>query len=373
MLIGIIGTRGIPNNYGGFEQFAQQLSAGLVRKGHAVWVYNSSLHPYTEDLYNGVHIIHCCDAENWLGTAGQFIYDRNCLNDARNRGFDILLHLGYTSDSIFYRKWRSPAIHIVNMDGMEWKRSKYNWLTRKFLKKAESLAVKHADILIADSLGIKEHLQTTYNHQSEFIPYGAIGFESPDSSQLSAFLLEPGAYGILVARMEPENNIEMIIRGWIQSGSDQPLLVVGDTGNNFGKRMRRKYDHPKIRFAGSIYDQSLLNNLRYHSRYYFHGHSAGGTNPSLLEAMACQCNILAHDNIFNRSVLGTDASFFSTEEDLTELLINQQSEAIINENKKKNLQKIKENYNWERIISKYESVMLSTLQKREKGLANSVS
>src|SRR5436190_17197589 len=151
MKIGILGTRGIPNAYGGFEQFAEHLSAGLVKKGHEVVVYNSSLHPYQHEQWHGVQIIHCKDPENKLGTAGQFFYDWNCINDARKRDFDIVLHLGYTSDSLWHWRWPRKAINIVNMDGLEWKRSKYNRVTQRFLKWAESLAANNADILIADS------------------------------------------------------------------------------------------------------------------------------------------------------------------------------------------------------------------------------
>ncbi|MEI9943367.1 MAG: DUF1972 domain-containing protein [Chitinophagaceae bacterium] len=136
---------------GGFEQFAQYLSLGLARKGHEVYVYNSNRHPYRESEWNGVHNIHCRDEEHRLGTVGHFLYDLNCDNDSRKRNFDILLHLGYTSDSIWYWRWPGHCINMVNMDGMEWKRSKYNTITRRFLKLAESLAAKNAQVMIADS------------------------------------------------------------------------------------------------------------------------------------------------------------------------------------------------------------------------------
>jgi len=151
MKIGIIGSRGIPNNYGGYEQFATFLSQALVQKGHNVYVYNSSLHPYAKEEWNGVKIIRCKDLENKIGTAGQFFYDRNCLIDACGRNFDVLLHLGYTSDSVWHRRWPKNTVNIVNMDGLEWKRSKYNRLTRYFLKKDETLAAKTADVLMAYS------------------------------------------------------------------------------------------------------------------------------------------------------------------------------------------------------------------------------
>ena len=126
-------------------------------------------------------IIHCRDWENKIGTAGQFFYDLNCINDARKRDFDILLHLGYTSDSIWHWRWPKKTINIVNMDGLEWTRSKYNKPTQRFLKWAESLAVKNADVLIADSPGIQKHLLATYGKTPVYIPYGAEIFTESES------------------------------------------------------------------------------------------------------------------------------------------------------------------------------------------------
>src|SRR5690606_25316653 len=138
MKIAIVGARGIPNFYGGFEQFAEYLSLGLVQKGHDVTVYNSHTHPYQEPTWNGVKIIHCKDPEDKIGTAGQFIYDLNCIRDARKRDYDIILQLGYTSSSIW--GWLMPrrkSIVTTNMDGLEWKRTKYSKKVQKFLLFAE--------------------------------------------------------------------------------------------------------------------------------------------------------------------------------------------------------------------------------------------
>src|SRR5258706_2573681 len=231
--IGILGTRGIPNHYGGFEQFAQYLSLGLQERGHEVYVYNSDQHPYREKEWNGVQIIHCRDLENKLGTFGQFFYDLNCNNDACRRDFDILLHLGYTSDSIWNWKWPKSTINMVNMDGLEWKRSKYNKMTRRFLKWAESLAAKNAQVLIADSPKMQEYLWNTYGKKAVYIPYGAEIFTDVDFSVPQKYKLQPYGYFLLVARMEPENNIEMIIRAYLASEMPHPLLIVGNIANNF--------------------------------------------------------------------------------------------------------------------------------------------
>src|SRR5689334_4059993 len=133
MKIAIIGTRGIPNRYGGFEQITEFLSEGLVKQNHSVYVYNSHTHPYQEKTWKGVHIIHCYDPEHRLGTAGQFIYDLNCILDARKRDFDILLFLGYTSSSVWQIFFPRKSIIVSNMDGLEWKRSKYSRPVQRFL------------------------------------------------------------------------------------------------------------------------------------------------------------------------------------------------------------------------------------------------
>ncbi len=185
--IGILGTRGIPNAYGGFEQFAEYLSQGLVQKGHDVWVYNSDQHPYKESLYKNVHIIHCTDWEHRVGTAGQFIYDYNCFTDARSRKFDILLQLGYTSSSVWVYRWPKHVANIVNMDGLEWKRSKYGKFTQRFLKWAEGLAAKNAHKLISDSIGIQQYLLSEYDKPSIYIPYGAVNIIAENNAALEKY------------------------------------------------------------------------------------------------------------------------------------------------------------------------------------------
>jgi glycosyltransferase involved in cell wall biosynthesis len=364
MKFGILGSRGIPNAYGGFEQFTQHLARGLVKKGHEVFVYNSSLHPYKEKEWHGVNIIHCRDWEDKIEAAGQFIYDLNCIRDARRRDFDVLLQLGYTSNSIWHWLWPKNAINIVNMDGLEWKRTQYSTLTRLFIKQAERWAAKYGDHLVADSPGIQEHLLATYQKQSTFIPYAAEVFNDPDVSVLNQFDLKPYDYYLAVSRMEPENNIEMIINGYLNSRPDHPLMIIGSI-NKFGKQWIKKYANEKIKFPGAIYDKKILNNLRYFSKLHFHGHSVGGTNPSLLEAMACSCDIAAHDNVFNRTILGDEAVYFLNKDDVAGIIRAQAGGITSLEKKEKNLEKIRSTYNWEKVITAYEKLMLEAVHARK--------
>lgn len=363
--IGILGTRGIPNHYGGFEQFAEYLSLGLVQRGHDVYVYNSANHPYQHREWNDVQIIHCKDPEPTLGTAGQFFYDLRCINDARKRNFDVLLHLGYTSDSIWHWRWPKNTVNMMNMDGLEWMRSKYSRPTKFFLKFAEKLAAKNAQVLIADSWYMKEYLRDRYNRHAVYIPYGAEEFISTDLAMFRKHRVNPGEYFLLVARMEPENNIDMIINGYLLSKHPFPLLVVGDTTNNYGKKMTSAYSHPSVQFCGSVYDQAELNNLRYHSAKYFHGHSVGGTNPSLLEAMACRCDIAAHKNSFNKAILKDDAHYFSTPDDVATVINMRETDKAVSRRKQSNISKIKTIYSQQKNIDDYEQLMFMAANKQK--------
>lgn len=355
MKIGILGTRGIPNRYGGFEQFAEYLSLGLVQRGHEVCVYNSSLHPYQERNWRDVHIIHCYDPEDKIGTAGQFIYDLNCIRDARGRDFDILLQLGYTSSSIWAKLLPGMPLIVTNMDGLEWKRSKYGNAVKKFLSYAERWAVKSADVLVADSKGIQDYLMKRFQKQSVFIPYGAETLEESNPKALEPWNVVPQEYYMLIARMEPENNIEVILEGYERANDNRPFLVVGNAGNTFGLRMQSRFrETAKIRFTGAIYDAKQLDQLRHFARLYFHGHSVGGTNPSLLEAMGAGALIAAHDNPFNRSVLEGEAFYFEGPEDIAGII--DQCDRMGDRRQQwtaANRQKIVEHYRWDQIIDAY--------------------
>lgn len=282
MRIAIIGTRGIPNQYGGFEQFAEFTAPELVRRGHEVFVYNSSLHPYKKKEWKGVHIVRKYDPEDKTGTAGQFIYDLNCILDTRRRNFDIILQLGYTSSSIWSFLFPKRSVIITNMDGLEWKRSKYSKRVQNFLKQAERWGVMYSDYLIADSKGIQEYLLEKYNRTSNFIAYGAELVAETNENILYSKGVKKFDYNLLIARMEPENNIETIIKGHQLSSSTKPLIIIGNYENSFGQYLKQNYESEKIQFWGSMYDLQLLNTLRFYSYFYFHGHSVCGTNPSLL-------------------------------------------------------------------------------------------
>jgi len=351
--IGILGTRGVPNHYGGFEHFAAHLSKGLVEKGHEVTVYNSGKHPYQEKEWHGVRIVHCFDPEYIIGVPGQFVYDLNCILDARRRNYDIILMLGYTSSSIWGFLYPKNSIVISNMDGLEWKRTKYTPAVRRFLKYAEKLAIRSSHHHIADSPVIKDYLDTTYNINSKYIAYGADLYPVTDERLLEEYGLKKYDYFLLMARMEPENNIEMILDGYCLAKTDKKFVVIGNTGNGFGKHLVAKYkNNHRIIFRGAIFDEEKVQTLTAYCSLYFHGHSVGGTNPSLLDAMAAKAPLAAHDNPFNISVLRYNAVLFGNASHVRDLI---NANNFVNKaHIENNYTAIKNEFTWDMIIGQYE-------------------
>jgi glycosyltransferase involved in cell wall biosynthesis len=361
MKIAIIGSRGIPNHYGGFEQCAEYLALGFKNRGIDVTVYNSHLHPYQEKEWKGVKIVHCYDPEDKLGTAGQFIFDLNCILDLPKHRYDVVLQLGYTSSSVW--GWLLPRKTVVttNMDGLEWKRTKYSPKVRKFLLFAEKLGVKFSDYLISDSIGIQEYLSEKYKVLSTYIPYGANLFTAPNAACLAEYGLEPYRYDMLIARLEPENSIEIILDGVEKAALKRTFLVIGNHQTHYGQLLKAKYQHsPCIQFVGGIYDMNKLDNIRYFSNLYFHGHTVGGTNPSLLEAMASNCLICANQNPFNHHILGNDAFYFSNAEEVCKLVLEvQKSHASMTSFLKNNETKINDIYSWDKVTTQYADHLFS--------------
>ena len=364
MKIAILGTRGIPNNYGGFEQFAECVSVSLVKRGHQVTVYNPHFHYYQSDTYNGVMIRKIYSPEKSIGASANFIYDYLCLKDALKLDFDIILECGYHSNapSYFLMGQRKSPILITNMDGLEWKRSKWNRTTRWLIKRLEKLAVKKSHYLVSDNIGIQQYYKHELWVDSCCIAYLATPVDVFDEQCIKAYGITPNHYFMLIARLEPENNIEPVLDGYLMSGSKLPFLVIGNNDTPYGRYLKNKYANENINFVGGLYQKEILDSLRYYAKAYFHGHSVGGTNPSLLEAMASKALIVAHDNVFNRAVLKGNALFFSTDRDVVNV-INQIDEFEVRNFKENNYLLIKNEYSWEKIASMYESLFEDALKR----------
>lgn len=377
MKIAFVSVRGIPNNYGGFEQFAEYISVGLAKRGHDVTVYSPSYHPYKGDEYKGVHIKHIYSPETWMGSSvGSFFYDFSSLKDAlKNEHFDIIYEAGYTSiipAFIWFnvKEVKDPIV-VTNLDGLEYKRTKFNKWVQKFIHWEEKEAVKHSQYLIADNMGIHDYYKSEYGKESKFLAYGADIHTDFNADYLEEFDLKPEEYYILVARLEPENNIVMAIEGYLHSKENgrRPLVIVGKTNTPHGKELTAKYGNEKgIMFVGGIYDFKKLDSVRHFSKAYFHGHSVGGTNPSLLEAMASGCFVLAHDNIFNRAVLHGNSLYYGSADKVTNLLND--IDGICGKYKKAytdaNIEVIRNEYSWEHLVDLHEEYFKSLLEKANK-------
>jgi len=367
MRIAILGTRGIPNKYGGLEQFAESFSVGLRRRGHDVTVYSPHLHDFDGNDFKGVKIERIYCPESTLGAAGHFIYDFLSLKHALKQNFDILYEAGYgTSAPAYYLLNKKSPIVITNMDGLEWKRSKWNFVTRRIMRKMEEIVVKKSRYIISDNLGIEKYYQEEFNKPSFYIPYGADIVDEFDNNTLKKYDLKPHQYYVFVARLEPENNLEAFLDGYIQSGSKDPYVIVGNNKTKYGQFLTDKYKaFTGIRFLGGVYDMENNNALRHFSKIYFHGHSVGGTNPSLLEAMAVKAFIIAHDNPFNRAVLCSNNLFFKSSQDVADYIKNYpEMKDTVESTIQGNLCKIKNHFNWEFVIDEYEKLFLQLLSKK---------
>ncbi len=366
MKIAILGTRGVPNYYGGFEQFAEFFSVYLVEQGHEVYCYNSHDHPFQEKSFHGVNIIHQYDPEHKMGTFGQFIYDFNCIIDSRKRDFDIILQLGYTSNSIWYFLLPKKSIIITNMDGLEWKRTKYSKPVQQFLRFAERLAAINSDFLVSDSLGIQKFLKQKYKKESTYIAYGAYPFSNPNEAVLKEYGVEKEQYNMIMARFEPENNLDLVLEGVAMNEDKTPILVIGKHQTKYGEYLKSKFkSHANIRFIGGLYNLEHLNNLRYFSNLYFHGHSVGGTNPSLLEAMASKALVIAHNNDFNKGILKENSYYFSNPKEVKNILntIKKNDNLQLVQN---NFDAIVNEFNWEKINGEYLQLFEECFSKSDK-------
>jgi len=295
---------------------------------------------------------------------GSFFYDFLSFRDALKRERpDIIYVAGYTSIVPAYIWYNGKNIEkpiiMTNMDGLEYKRTKYNEWVRAFLVMEERIAMRHSRYLISDNVGIQDYYKSRYHRESTFLAYGADIPQSYDELYLSELGLEVNGYFLLVARMEPENNIAMAIEGYLASKwhRKKPLIIVGKPDTPYGKSLLARYGTDlTVRFIGGVYDIEKLNSLRYFSFAYFHGHSVGGTNPSLLEAMACRCFILAHDNVFNKAVLGTNAYYYADEQGVVSIL--NVIDEIIDRKKEMftagNIKVIRDRYSWEQLTDAYE-------------------
>ncbi|MCC5979646.1 MAG: DUF1972 domain-containing protein [Salinarimonas sp.] len=359
----ILGTRGVPAAHGGFETFAEKLSLYLAAAGYRVIVYcqedvDKVTQRFTYDMWEGVERVKIEISRK--GPLGTLEFDLHSILEARNRE-GVCLVLGYNTAALLplLRSRNRPI--LTNMDGMEWKRDKWSAPVRAWLRANERIAIWSSNQLVADHPAIADYLGGLgARAKTTMIPYGADPVESADGELLRPFGIEPNRYVVSIARIEPENGILTAVRAWREKPRYGKLVVLGklDPQNDYHRMLVAEASDDVV-FPGAIYTHDTIAAIRYFSRAYFHGHRVGGTNPSLVEALAAGCPVLAHDNVFNRWTAGEGQFFFSDETscaDAFERIFN--DDAALAAAKVKARARAAEAFRWNDVLSTYEDAML---------------
>jgi glycosyltransferase involved in cell wall biosynthesis len=317
--IAMIGTRGVPAKYGGFETAVEEVGSRLVALGHDVVVYCRGSDRAPEHL--GMIRVRLPALQHPVLET----LSHTALSVAHllRRRADVALVFNAANASLLpvIRGARTPV--AVHVDGLEWQRSKWGPVGRRYYLANERLSVLLADELIADATGIQDYYRERYGAASVFLPYGAPILLGTDADRLAELDLAPHAYHLVVARIEPENHVDVILEGYRRSSAAKPLVVVGSVPypSDHERRVQElASSDARIRLLGGIWDQELLNSLYAGSASYLHGHSVGGTNPSLLRAMGAGANVISWDVNFNREVLGGTGRFFRSAAELAALV-----------------------------------------------------
>lgn len=365
--IKILGTRGIPARHGGFETFAEDLALFLVERAWDVTVYcqeDGEGRPWQE-TWRGARLVKIPVSR--AGAAGTVIFDWVSVKLAADEP-GVTLTLGYNT-ALFCSRYRLRRMkNLINMDGIEWRRSKYGLPQRGWLFVNEIAGAWLGDHLVADHPEIKRHLtRWTSANRITTIPYGSRPIRSIDPGQLTPLGLTPQGFALVIARPEPENSLLPIVRAFARTPRGIKLVVLGDyqPSRNPYHAAVKSAAGPETVFPGAIYDKETVAALRTFARLYVHGHTVGGTNPSLVEALAATSPVLAHDNPFNRWVAGEKARYFSDEDScalaLDELLTRPDSLSAMAEASRR---RYEEAFTLDRCLEDYERLLLDAAQGR---------
>lgn len=359
----ILGTRGIPAAHGGFETFAEHLALYLVARGWRVVVYCQvdGSGPLYEDVWHGVERVNIPVAQS--GAKGTVIFDWQVTTHAA-RYKNLCLTLGYNT-AAFCALLRLRGIpNLINMDGIEWSRAKWSGFAKAWLWLNERAGCWLGDHLVADHPQIKVHLESRVSGRKvTTIAYGADAVTNASIDPVLALGLEPGRFLSVIARPEPENSLLEIVRGFSARERGFQLVVLGSyVDENPYHREVRSAASREVRFVGAIYDKAVVQALRFHSAAYVHGHQVGGTNPSLVEALGAGNAVVAHDNRFNRWVVGDAAVFFDGADAFSarmdELLNDPTQLDVLRANSRA---RFAEAFTWPDILAQYESLLVCFL------------
>jgi len=364
MKVAILGIRGIPANYGGFETFAQELATRLVARGHAVTVYCRPHYiPRTLQTFQGVRLVHLPTIRHkYFDTV---VHTMLAAAHATFARYDLVLVCN-AANALFSAWPRASGARVaLNVDGIERKRRKWNALGRAWYLVSERLAIWLPDAVVTDAEAIRTYYHDRYAADSTFIPYGCRVGRTAGRAALDTFGLDPDGYVLYVSRLEPENNALAVIQAFERSTLNQKLVVVGDAP--YAREYIRTLKHaagPRVVFTGGVYGDGYRE-LQCHALAYVHATEVGGTHPALVEAMGFGNCILAHDVSENREVLGEAGLFFDagrpqTLTGLLEQIVG--SPALVRACRARAEARALEAYSWDRVTDQYEQLFEGLLQ-----------
>ena len=384
----IVGSKGIPAKYGGFETFVDKLTeykkSDQIQYHVSVIKDDKTYDPNNVTYeYNGAH---CFNIKQRISSAAKAIfYDVDSIKYSlkyikENKIEDFVIYVLACRIGPYIRKYKRKIHKLggklyVNPDGHEWKRSKWNKWIRRYWKHSEKKMVKHADLLICDSQEIEKYIQKEYKKykpKTMFIPYGAetnpstLANDEPKVIEwFNNHQVRPSQYYLIVGRFVPENNFETIIKEFKKSETKKDLVIISDHETTpLLEKLRQEYDienDPSIKLIGTLYDEELLKKIRENAYAYIHGHSVGGTNPSLLESLGRTDVNLVYDVSFNKEVAKDGAIYWTEEYALLRNIIKRCDEASIDKRYELGLQakaRIEGFYTWEHITDQYEELFL---------------
>ena len=356
MKIAILGTRGIPANYGGFETCAEEISVDLVGRGHEVLAYGRKDN-YDDKLkdYKGVKLYHIPRikgkvTETFSNTLISMIH-------VLFQKVDIIYVMNAANSPICFIPWLLRKKVVINVDGLEWKRKKWGRFARAYYQWAEKLSTYFSTRIISDSMGIREYYWDRYNTETTFIAYGANIENSERPEVLEEYNLKPNDYFFVASRLEPENNVDLTIKAYEKVETNKKLVIAGGANykSDFIKRIQKTNDK-RVIFLGPVYKEWHIKELHCNCFAYVHGNEVGGTNPALLKALGYGNTVLSLNINFNAEVIKNAGILYErSPDDLAEkmqLLVDDKEHCFSFKEKARN--RIREAYTWEKISNEYE-------------------
>ena len=350
----IIGTVGVPACYGGFESLVENMLDYIPTDVEYTVFCTSKKYDNKLETYKNAKLIYLDRDANGKDS---ILYDYESMKIAIKNKADIMLILG-VSGCMFLpfirRKFKGKI--ITNIDGLEWKRDKWNFFAKWLLHYSEKQAVKFSDIIIGDNKGITDYVKEAYNKDSVLIAYGGDHVSRiEDDSLYEKYPFCKNPYSVTVCRIEPENNIHKILEAFSKM-PDEQLVMVGNWKNGeYGIELKEKYSsYSNIHLLDPIYESHTINWIRSNASIYIHGHSAGGTNPSLVEAMNFGLPVIAFDCIYNRATTEESCLYWKESNDIIEIINSQKSNFSIISKKMKEIGS--KEYAWKNIAEKYNSL-----------------